>query len=394
MHEAAKRKLIKTSTVPTSLDTFCRGQLKMLSRYYEVVAVSSPLKELDDIRIREGVRCEAVPMERHISIIKDFKSLVGMIRLFCKEKPYIVHSMTPKAGLISMVAAWITRVPIRIHTYTGLVFPTSRGIQKFILIVMDKILCHCATYINPEGYGVANDLRQITKKPLHIIGHGNVRGIDIDYWKRGIASPPDSQLLKKIEGHFVFLFVGRLVKDKGINELVAAFKRLQCEKDGEKDSEKDAKVSLLLVGRFEESLDPLRPETIHEIKENEDIIAVGEASDVRPYYDIADAFVFPSYREGFPNTVLEAGAMGLAQIVTDINGANEIIKDKRNGLIIPPKSEDDILGAMRTLLKDSALREKMSENARNMVTERFEQKYIWSELLKTYESLVSEAGKK
>ena len=380
MADTHKRKLIKASTVPTSLNTFCRGQLKMLSEHYEVVAVSSPLKELDEIRKREGVRCIGVPMERHISIIKDIKSLLAMIKVFHKERPDIVHSMTPKAGLICMVAAWVNRVPIRMHTYTGLVFPTSHGLKKAVLMLMDKILCHCATYINPEGFGVRNDLHAITKKPMHVIGHGNVRGIDLDYWSREKSCCINSELQEKIKENFVFLFVGRLVKDKGINELVEAFMRLQA--DGMK------KIKLLLVGRFEEKLDPLKQETIKEIHRNPDIIAVGEVGDVRPFYLASDVFVFPSYREGFPNTVLEAGAMGLPQIVTDINGANEIIKDKWNGLIVPPRRTDDLWNAMKKLMSDDKLRKKLSGNAREMVADRFEQKYIWSELLKTYNSLL------
>ncbi len=380
MADTCKKKLIKASTVPTSLNTFCRGQLKMLSGHFEVVAISSPLKELDEIKKREGVRCIGVPMERHISIIKDIKSLLAMIRVFRKEKPDIVHSMTPKAGLICMVAAWVNKVPVRMHTYTGLVFPTSHGLKKAVLVLMDKILCHCATYINPEGFGVRNDLSAITKKPTHIIGHGNVRGIDLNYWSREKSCNVNPDLQEKLKGNFVFLFVGRLVKDKGINELVEAFTRLQTE--GVK------KIKLLLVGRFEEKLDPLKKETIEEISHNTDIITVGEVEDVRPFYLASDVFVFPSYREGFPNTVLEAGAMELPQIVTDINGANEIIKDNWNGLIIPPCRTDDIWNAMKKLMSDDKLRKKLSGNARGMVADRFEQKYIWSELLKTYNSLV------
>ena len=382
MSEAQKKKLIKVSTVPTSLNTFCYGQLKMLSEHYEVVAVSSPMKELDEIHKREGVRCIGIPMERHISLIKDFKSLIAMTKLFHKEKPDIVHSITPKAGLISMVAAWLNHVPVRMHTYTGLVFPTAHGIKKAVLVAMDKLLCHCATYINPEGFGVKNDLSAITSKPMHIIGHGNVRGIDLDYWKRDVSCNVSKELQEKIEGSFVFLFVGRLVKDKGINELVEAFKRLQ--------SENIKKIKLLLVGRFEENLDPLKPETKKEIDNNPDIITVGAVEDVRPFYSVSDIFVFPSYREGFPNTVLEAGAMELPQIVTDINGANEIIKDKWNGLIIPPHRVDDIWNAMKQLMSDEKLRRIMSNNARKMVAERFDQKYLWGELLKTYNTLTQE----
>lgn len=401
-----KKKLIRTSTIPTSLDTFCKGQLKMLSEHFEVVAISSPDKELKWIEEREGVRTIAVPMERHISIVNDLKSLLKMIRVFRKEKPYIVHSMTPKAGLISMLAAKICGVPVRMHTYTGLVFPTTTGMKQKILIWMDKLLCACATYINPEGQGVANDLKKfkITKKPLHIIGNGNVRGIDAEYWRKGVSvsigvglssgtiyneatnlhkellinendNEDENSLIKTRQSPFTFVFVGRIVGDKGINELIEAFKRL-----------KPHSAKLILVGPYEEHLDPIKPETKSEIDNNPNIEWVGMQSDVRPFYEQADAFVFPSYREGFPNTVLEAGAMGLPSIVTNINGANEIIIPEENGLIIPSKDADALYQAMQRFIDEPDLIAKMKVNARPMVIDRFEQKYIWNELLKVYQS--------
>ena len=381
MKTMEKKKLIRTSTIPTSLDTFCKGQLKMLSEHFEVVAVSSPDKELKWIEEREGVRTIAVPMERHISIVKDLKSLYKMIRVFCKEKPSIVHSMTPKAGLISMLAAKICGVPVRMHTYTGLVFPTATGMKQKILIWMDKLLCACATYINPEGQGVANDLKKfkITKKPLHIIGNGNVRGIDAEYWKRS-----NDERKTKDEGHnsslnskvFTFVFVGRIVGDKGINELIEAFKKLEPNS-----------AKLILVGRFEDKLDPVKPETKQEIEVNPNIVCTGQQPDVRPFYEQADAFVFPSYREGFPNTVMEAGAMELPCIVTDINGSNEIIIPDKNGVIVQPRDSYALYEAMKRFIDHPGFVQKLSTNARKMIIDRYEQHFIWNELLKVYQSL-------
>lgn len=359
-----------------SLDIFCKGQLRMLSDYFDVVAVSSPDPELKAIADREEVRTIAVPMERHISLLKDVKALFRMIRVLREERPDIVHSMTPKAGLISMLAARICRVPVRIHTYTGLVFPTATGMKQKILVEMDRLLCACATYINPEGKGVADDLRRfgITKKPLHIIGNGNVRGIDADYWNGKNCKVEESKVIKNEDDLFTFIFVGRMVGDKGINELIDAFKRL-------------SNARLMLVGPMENDLDPLKEETVYEIKHNPNIHWVGLQQDVRPYYMQADAFVFPSYREGFPNTVLEAGAMGLPAIVTDINGANEIIVPKENGIIIPPRDADALYHAMRYMIDHTDDVKSMAANARKMVLDRYEQKYIWSELLKVYQSL-------
>lgn len=374
-----KKKLIRVSTVPESLETFCKGQLKWLSQYYDVVAISSPLQELDIIQEREGVKTIAVSMERHISLWKDLKSLVRMIIVLHQEKPDIVHSMTPKAGLITMLAAWICRVPVRMHTYTGLVFPTATGVMQQVLIWTDRILCACANCINPEGKGVANDLKKfnITSKPLHIIGNGNVRGVDLTYWsKKSIKEESVMPSSLGIENDdFVFIFVGRLVGDKGINELIEAFEQIH-----------QPHVKLLLVGPYEQNLDPLKEITMETIASDKRIITTGSQRDVRPYYALADAFVFPSYREGFPNTVLEAGAMELPSIVTNINGANEIIEEGLNGIIIPARNSVKLLDAMNVFLENKAMLKQMANNARKVVETKFEQKFLWKELLKTYQS--------
>ena len=373
------KKLIKVSTIPMSLNTFCRGQLKMLSQYYDVIAVSSPDSELQELKEREGVKTIAVPMERHISIFKDISSLLNMIKVFRRERPDIVHSMTPKAGLISMLAARITGVPVRMHTYTGLVFPTETGMKQKILIWMDRLLCACATYINPEGKGVMNDLIKfgITKKPLHIIANGNVRGINLDVYSRNEDVMKKAETLRD-DSRFTFCFVGRLVGDKGLNELVAAFEQLK--KDGVKN------IRLLMVGPKEEQLDPLKAETVDMMNGDDDIILCGMQTDVRAYYAASDTFVFPSYREGFPNTVLEAGAMGLPAIVTDINGCNEIITNDVNGVIIPSHSEKALYDAMKYFVENDGKIKEMGVNARRVIETKFEQKMIWAELLKVYKS--------
>ena len=165
-------KLVRSSTVPQSLNTFCRGVLKELSQQYEVVAISSPGESLDEVGRREGVRTIAVPMQRHISLWNDLKSLWRMWRVLRKERPDMIHSMTPKAGLISMMAGWLVGVPVRIHTFTGLVWPTATGLKRRILMATDWLTCACATHIIPEGEGVKNDLlnHNITHKPIKVLG--------------------------------------------------------------------------------------------------------------------------------------------------------------------------------------------------------------------------------
>lgn len=376
-------KIIRTSTVPGSLNTFCRGLLRELQEKdgYEIVAVSSPDSVLDEIKNREGVKTYAVPMERHISPIKDLKSLWRLIKVFRKENPTMVHSMTPKAGLLSMMAAWFTRVPVRVHTFTGLVFPTSTGLTQKILMLTDRITCACATHIIPEGEGVKNDLvnYRITKKPLKVLGYGNVRGIDLDHYNPELPEIKAEAAKIRKESVFTFVFIGRLVGDKGINELVEAFERLNKEYPN---------TRLILVGPEERNLDPLKPETISKIELNENIEAVGRQSDVRPWLAASDVFVFPSYREGFPNVVIEAGAMCLPSIVTDINGSREIIIEGKNGTIIPPRDTDALYQAMKRIISNPAEIAEMAANARPLIASRYEQTYVRRCLKEYYKEIL------
>lgn len=369
-------KIIRSSTVPQSLDTFCKGMLKELAQKYEVVAVSSPGEALERVRQREGVKTIAVPMERHISLLKDLKSLWRMWRVLRKERPDIIHSITPKAGLMSMVGGWLAGVPVRVHTFTGLVWPTTTGLKRRVLMATDWLTCACATHVIPEGEGVKNDLlkHNITHKPIKVLGYGNIRGIDMSHF-----NPADFN--RGHHGGFTFVFVGRIVRDKGINELVAAFDKLHKE---------HPEVRLVLVGNREGNLDPVAPETIDRINRGDGIEAVGKQSDVRPFYAQADALVFPSYREGFPNVVIEAGAMGLPSIVTDINGSREIIIDGKNGIIVPSKNEEALYQAMKSFLEHPEEVAEMAAKARPLIASRYEQSYVRQCLYDFYHEILND----
>ena len=376
--------LCRTATISMSLNVLLKGQLKFLNQHYDVTAISGSDDFLLELKQREGVEVFDIEMQRQIAPIEDLKSLWKLYKYFAKEKPLIVHSITPKAGLLTMIAAKMAGVPIRMHTFTGLIFPTRTGLMQKLLINMDKLLCYCATNIYPEGKGVRSDLIQynITNKPLKVLANGNVNGIDKDYFNPALYSSEDKIELRKelgiLENDFVFIFVGRLVRDKGINELIAAFLKLQSN---------SKKVKLLLVGPFENDLDPLNSETIKAIQETDSVIAVGFQPDVRFYFAISDVLVFPSYREGFPNVVLQAGAMGLPSIVTNINGSNEIIIEGQNGTIIPVKDEESIFNAMIKVSTDKDYYSVLKKNARKMITSRYEQQMVWEALLAEYKSL-------
>lgn len=376
------KKVFRITTVPISLNGLFKGQLKMLNEHFDFVGVSSPGPALEETHQREGIRVIAVPMERRISPFEDFISLVRMVLLFLKERPDMIHSYTPKAGMVSMLAGWIAGVPVRMHTFTGLVFPTATGFKQKLLIWTDRLTCACATHINPEGNGVKQDLIRyhITKKPLKIIANGNVNGIDLDYFQRTPEVMQAAEAYRK-EGVFTFCFVGRVVRDKGINELVSAFVRLQ---------KKYTQIRLFLVGPFEKNLDPVSVETEKQILEHPAIDFMDFQKDIRPFLVASDVLVFPSYREGFPNVVIQAGAMGLPSIVTDINGCNEIIEQDKNGVIIEPQNEQALYLAMEDFLLRPEKIKDMAQNCRKMMADRFDQKIVWAALLEEYKILLKE----
>ena len=375
-----KQKIIRACTVSLSF-IFLERMIPELQKKYEVILLSSPGSELDEMERKYGVQGKRVPMERHISLFYDLVSLLHLIQTFLKEKPTMVHSMTPKAGLLCMIAAWLTKVPVRVHTFTGLVFPTATGLKRRILMFTDWLTCACATHVIPEGKGVMADLRNngITKKPMKVLGYGNIKGVDMTHYSRRPEVMELGQKLKK-EGVFTFLFVGRMAKDKGINELCTAMGKLSG----------FAPVRLLLVGWNEDSQDPISQDAKKMLENNSAFEYVGEkyGDELLAYYASADCFVLPSYREGFPNTVLEAGAMGLPSIVTDINGSREIIVEGENGFIVPPRDEEALFQAMLEMVRNKKNREYMAGKARGMIASRFEQSFVQKCLLDFYEEIL------
>lgn len=376
----SRKIIIRAVSVARSI-CFVQPFLESLQDNYDVRLLSSPGDELTRICDEYSVAGYPIRMNRRFSPIRDFVSLVKLITLFYREKPDMVHSMTPKAGLLCMIAAWVTRVPKRVHTFTGLVWPTSRGIKRVILMLTDKITCFCSTHIIPEGQGVLNDLHQcITQKPMRVLGNGNIKGVDLSYFRRSPEIEVKSTDIRK-DNIYTFIFVGRLVGDKGINELIKAFEKLNS---------KYVNSRLILVGRFEKEIDPVANDAILTIRSNSAIEFVGPKykDELLAYYAASDCFVLPSYREGFPNTVLEAGAMGLPCIVTDINGSREIIENGYNGIVVPPKDVDSIYKAMEYIMNNHDIACKMAANARPLIEQRFDQRFVCQCLLDFYQEIL------
>jgi glycosyltransferase involved in cell wall biosynthesis len=382
-----KSKLIRITTVPLSLDKLLEGQLSFMNKYYSVIAISSDEENLINVGNKEGVQIHTIQLTRQITPIQDFKAVWNLYFYLKRQKPLIVHSHTPKAGIVGMLAAKLSKVPIRMHTVAGLPLMESTGLKRMLLNIVERVTYICANRVYPNSANLMHFIRNeglCESKKIKVIGNGSSNGINTTHFNPINISMAEQALLKAsmnvLPLDFVFIFVGRLVSDKGINELISAFKRL---------SEKNAGIKLLLVGPFEPNLDPLLPSTIYEIESNTNINCVGYQQDVRPYLSISDCLVFPSYREGFPNVVMQAGAMGLPSIVSNINGCNEIIVEGINGTIVPVKDEWAIYQAMEKILNNKDWHDQLKRNARNMIVNRFEQSVIWDALLAEYRTLES-----
>jgi glycosyltransferase involved in cell wall biosynthesis len=376
-----KPRLLRITTVPISLNILLHGQLSFFqSQGFEVLAVSADGKEVDEIR-KEGIAHRVVPMTRKITPLRDLISLVGIIRVIRRFKPDIVHTHTPKAGLLGMIAAWVCGIPVRMHTVAGLPLMEAKGLKRQILMLTEKITYACATAIYPNSKGLANFIRNhfSTRTPVIVLGNGSSNGIDTSRFQRTAQLEDAASALRQQYGipreALIFSFVGRVVGDKGVRELAEAFRGLR---------RTFSESYLLLIGGFEDDLDPLDPEVLSFLKNDPKVILAGFQSDIRPWVMVSDIFVFPSYREGFPNVVMQACCLNTPCIVSDINGCNEIVSDGKTGLIVPPKNSAMLQLAMEKLSVDPALRRKFAAAAREYVVANFDQKFVWGELLKEY----------
>lgn len=377
------KRLLIVTTVPETLATILKGQPRYLSSCFDVTLASGSADSLEQVQLVEGIKVHVVPMVRGIQLLTDLRAVLHMVWLIRSLRPDAVHSYTPKAGLVTMLASWLCRVPVRVHTFTGLIFPTAHGLMQRVLIWVDRLICACATKVVPEGEGVKRDLVAfgITSKPLKVIGHGNIAGVDTSWFLPSMATVVASgKDLRKQLGispdDFVFVFVGRLNKDKGLLELMQAFVDLP------------ASAHLLLVGGLDASA-PIAATVVSAMRNHPRVHELGFVHDVRPALCAANVLVLPSYREGFPNVVLQAGAMGLPVIATNINGCNEVIEPALNGWLVRPKDAGDLLKAMNEAMLASTERlVLMGQRARARIEQRFEQQQHWGNMVAFYRRLL------
>ncbi len=385
-----KHRLLRITTVPISLHLLLRGQFRyMQSQGFTVYTMSADGKEIQDV-LQEGAEHFIVPMTRKITPWQDLMCLWKMVRIMRTIKPQIVHTHTPKAGLLGMLAAWLCRVPVRMHTVAGLPLMEAQGLRRQILEITEKITYTCAHRVYPNAVGLKDFMQQslgVANDKVTIIGKGSTNGIDSTVFKRTPVLEEEAARIRQQHGiqpdDLVFSFVGRIVRDKGIGELVQAFRTLSASSS--------QRMFLMLIGPFEQELDPLAPEDFAFLHDNPQVILAGFQRDVKPWIMASDVFTFPSYREGFPNVVMQACCLEVPCVVSDINGCNEIIDHGVTGWIVTPKDAVSLRTGMETLVNDRALRATYGTRARQYVVQNFDQQYVWASLKSEYEKQLRQA---
>lgn len=381
------KKLIRITTVPMALAYPLNGQPSYMHRNgLDVILISSDGKELQKVLDRETCKHMVVHMTRRITPFRDMVAVLKLIRIFKKERPDIVHTETPKAGLVGMIAAWICKVPIRIHTVAGLPLMVAKGFKLKVLQWVEKITYAAATNVWPNSESLKQYIlhhKFTAEDKLHVVGKGSSNGIEVE---RFSSQNLDQLVLDEIKRSFDYdqantylLFVGRLVRDKGIVELVHVFTRLQ---------KNDPALKLILVGQYEPNLDPLPADIEEEIKSNPAIVHVSWTGKVEYYMALADYFVFPSYREGFPNVLLEAAAMNLPIICSRIAGNVDIVTCNATGWIFESQDAQSLEDVLVKALQSKARSAEMAASLHHVITNAYARESFWRSMLDAYRNLL------
>jgi glycosyltransferase involved in cell wall biosynthesis len=372
-------KILRITTINLSLEKLLSGQID----YMERLGYNMSTASFGEFNYKNHINISH--LRRAINPIQDVLALLQLIALIRKIKPQIVHTHTPKAGLLGMCAAWICGVKIRLHTVAGLPLMEKSGMLYKLLIVMERLTYSFSTRVHPNSKGLLDFIhKSISRnKKITIIGRGTSNGINLNHFNPTSVSEEEKlQLISQynLKDKLVYLFVGRMVRDKGVVETVKAFVKLNKEQP---------ETALVLVGPFEPELDPIPDEILEEMESHPCIHTVGYQEDVRPYITVSDILVFPSYREGFPNVPLQCGAFKKALILSDINGCNEIVEHEVTGVLVQPKSESELLAAMKLLAEDETKRAMYGEKVFDFICENFQQEEVWKAIDLEYNKQIS-----
>jgi glycosyltransferase involved in cell wall biosynthesis len=381
--------LIRITTVPMAFKVLLAGQPKFMSENgFNVIMISADGKEVESLKEQENCEHIIVPMTRKITPLQDLVSFFKLRKVIKKYKPDIVHTHTPKAGLLGMLAARSLGVKVRIHTVGGLPLIIETGFKRWLLMLTEKLTYFGATEVWPNSRSMMNFIienKLANAKKLAVIDNGSTNGIDLKKFSKQYLNEDVKNKIEESLPHLdglKILCVGRMVKDKGIEELVTVFERLQ----------KDYPLQLILVGPFEPHLDPLSSQTLDIIINNPAITHITWSDSIEYYMSLADIFVHPSHREGFPNVILQAGAMHLPVICSNIPGNADIIQNEKTGLMFEVKNEDDLYTKLKFAIENKERTEKIAHALFEEVTQLYNRKRIHGVILDTYNRLLEKHG--
>lgn len=376
-------KLCRVVSVPFVFATLLKEQLAAAVKAgIDVTLVSSPGPELDELARSIGARSRPVAIARKPAPAQDVKALIALASLFRRERFDIVHSSTPKAGLLTALAGAFARVPVRMHTYTGQPWSVLRGPKRWAAKTADVAIAKLSTRCYADSFSQKDFLARegVIDGDLRVIGEGSISGVDLMRF-----APADHQRRLRSRQNLgiaaeasVVVFVGRVTKDKGVRELAAAFSRLRP---------RYGSLHLVLVGPLEPELDPLPEETIQQLRTDPRIHLVGYSSVPEDYLAAADIFCLPSYREGFGSVVIEAGAMGLPTVAARVTGLVDAVVDDETGILVPPRDVDALARAIARLLDSPEIRARFGRLARERARTRFDAALVNRRVIEEYFSL-------
>jgi len=364
-------KIVFVSASPETISSFLLIYINTFADKHDV-HVATTLANGASVRgLSPSVTTHHIHLARNPSILSDIKSLIQLFSFFKKEKFDIIHSFTPKAGLLTQVSAFFAFAPIRFHTFTGQVWATKTGLARLLLKHLDKVTASLATHSlvdSPSQRDFLITEKLLTKENCRVLANGSVSGINIDKFAFSKATRQSLRTLHNVdEDEFVFLYVGRLKKEKGIPELISAFNAIKT----------DRRIKLFVIGSDEENL-------AHLLKGNPSIEYIGFKTNVNEYYSFADILCLPSHREGFGNVIIEAASCNLPAIASNIYGLCDAVEDGHSGLLHEVKNENSIKASMEKILNREIDLDLMRSNARDRVVSIFDENHLMEEFLNFY----------
>lgn len=384
-------RIARVSTVAFFLVTQLKEQVTRLAELgANVTLICSPGPELNQLALSEHLRYVPVRIERSIQPIQDLVAIFTLYRIFRRQRFDVVHTTTPKAGLVAGIAAYLARVPVRMHTYTGQVWVTLHGPKRWMARFADRVIGWLATQCYADSPSQRTFLISegiIDNRKIKVIGRGSLSGVDLKRFDPDYFNDKDKTEIREsfgiMTGSHVFLFIGRIAAEKGIFELLSAFEAIRAE---------GFPVSLVLVGPLNDECGGETSITSNELQSKPDVHYVGFSERPEMFMAIADVLCLPSYREGFGTVVIEAAAMKVPTIGTRIFGLSDAVEDGVTGFLVDVRSSDALEAAMRKLLMEPGLRDKFANASQERCQRLFDSREITAAVAMEYIQSLTKAG--